>query len=279
MSKALIFGAGAFLLFGALGWLLLKENFLFFERAASPPPRLENPSASLLARSPCRGQGASSGAMALNKIQIDKIQTDKAQGEESAALATEKALGSSPAPPVNGAWKKKREKKNHPLEKSFFSKLKAKPGARPPRLAMLNRLAEQPLDWIIEDINGKVIDFYCYRGKARLALNLWATWCPPCIEELPSLSRLAQKSAGSVLIAAISTEPKEKVRRFIQKSFPDLSARLRIAVLSAAELGAFFPEDPLPVTYLFNKEGKLAHKAAGPRKWDTPDLMEQIQGL
>ncbi len=133
------------------------------------------------------------------------------------------------------------------------------------------------MDWIIKDINGEVIDFYCYRGKARLLVNLWATWCPPCIEELPSLSRLARKTAGSLLIAAVSTEPEGEVRRFIQRSFPHLSHHLKIAVLPAEQLKAYFPEDRLPVTYLFSGDGRLERKFAGPKKWDDPNLTRQMQ--
>ena len=150
-------------------------------------------------------------------------------------------------------------------------------GGRPSRLALLDRLADQPLDWIIQDINGEAVDFACYRGKARVVINLWATWCPPCIEELPALARLAQKSG--ILAAAVSTEPEAKVRQFIEKSFPGLSRHLKIAAVSAEEQKALFPEDPLPVTYLFNKEGKLAMKASGPRAWDDPHLTKQINSL
>ena len=56
---------------------------------------------------------------------------------------------------------------------------------------------DKPIDMVFKDIHADVIDLYCLRNKKTLIINFWATWCPPCIEELPALSQLAEKHKKS----------------------------------------------------------------------------------
>ncbi len=142
------------------------------------------------------------------------------------------------------------------------------------RVDRLNELMETPIDWIFKNIKGEVFDLYCYRGKKRILINLWATWCPPCIEELPSLSALAEQTKN-ILVIAVTTESLEVVNSFIQKSFPDLSESLQIVRVSKEELNQYFIPDSLPVTYLFNKEGKLESKILGARNWQEMSFTQQ----
>ena len=143
------------------------------------------------------------------------------------------------------------------------------------RADQINQLVEHPIDWIFKDIKGETFDLYCYRGRKRVIINLWATWCPPCIKELPSLSMLADKAVKDILIFAITTESLEVVNPFIQKSFSDLSQHLKIVKISSEELKKYFPSDSLPITYLFNKKGKLENKIIGDRDWLEMGLIQK----
>ena len=135
------------------------------------------------------------------------------------------------------------------------------------RLNKIVSLTEQPINWTVRDIEGKTL---VIKGTdQKLVVNLWATWCPPCIEELPSLSDLAEKLGPKGLVVALSTEPLEKVKRFIETSFPDLSPHLKIVSVAAEEQSRFFPLDNLPVTYLFNQKGLLIKKVIGAKDWRT----------
>ena len=133
------------------------------------------------------------------------------------------------------------------------------------RLNKIVSLTEQPIHWTVRDIEGKTV--VIKGGFKNLVVNLWATWCPPCIEELPSLSDLAEKLGREGLVVALSTEPLDKVQQFIQTSFPDLSPHLKIVSVTAAERNRFFPADNLPVTYLFNQKGLLMEKVVGAKDW------------
>ena len=142
----------------------------------------------------------------------------------------------------------------------------------------LTFLMENPIDWIFKDTRGDLIDLYCFRGKILL-INFWASWCPPCIQELPSLSDLAEKYEENIIVVALSTESPKRVKDFIEQSFPDLSARLKVAQVGKTQKAMYFPEDKLPVTYIFNKKGLLQWKELGVKDWSDPKLVQQLLQL
>ena len=133
------------------------------------------------------------------------------------------------------------------------------------RLNKTANLSQTPIDWTVRDINGNSVEIK--KGKTPLVINLWATWCAPCIEELPSLSALADREGREGLVVAVTTESLEKVRRFVKSAFPDLSLHLKIVSVSRREQNQFFPADNLPVTYLFDRNGLLVRKVTGARDW------------
>ena len=137
------------------------------------------------------------------------------------------------------------------------------------RLNQIESLTQEPIHWVVRDIYGKKVMISGTENFKGMAVNLWATWCPPCIEELVSLSDLAERSGPGSLVVAVTTEPLETVQRFIKTSFPDLSARFKIVSVSPEEQRRFFPADSLPVTYLFNKNGLLVRKVVGARDWGS----------
>lgn len=144
------------------------------------------------------------------------------------------------------------------------------------RIQKLERLMNKPIDWVLRDINGNVIDLYCFRGKKIVILNLWASWCPPCIQELPSLSRLAEKHHKQIAVIAVSSESKDTVKNFLKQAFSDLSPHFKIAHADKEDKLKYFPEDQLPVTYIFNRKGLLKVKEQGARDWSKPHIIQQI---
>lgn len=158
-------------------------------------------------------------------------------------------------------------------KKSFISKL-SNSTERLTRRDQMSKLKNEPLDLVVQDIKGKTWDLYCYRGQKHLIINLWATWCSPCVEELLSLSHFAEKTKENTVVIALSIESPETVFKFIKKAFPDLKKSLKIASLPEKKLRTYFPEDPLPVTYIFNKEGRLSKKIGGARNWNKREMIE-----
>lgn len=118
---------------------------------------------------------------------------------------------------------------------------------------------------VLKDLRGKVV-----------VLNFWATWCPPCIEEMPSLVRMQQQLKDRVTVLAVSVDEDDRAyRSFLKKNNIDLLT-VRDAQQKSNELyGSFkFPE-----TYIIDRDGVLRRKFIGPVDWTKPDILEYLQKL
>lgn len=126
-------------------------------------------------------------------------------------------------------------------------------------------------------LNGGAVSLSSLRGKVVL-VHFWATWCPPCVEEMPVLEQLYRSLAGQdVEILAVSVDEGGHgvVDPFIQRNkltFPILFSPDRSA---AASYGTFkFPE-----TYVVDREGIVRLKAIGPQDWMHPENVRVIREL
>ena len=144
------------------------------------------------------------------------------------------------------------------------------------RATKLNRLMDLAIDWVVIDLKGKPIDLYCFKGEKIIVLNFWATWCAPCIRELPSLSKLAESYKEEIFVVAVSTESETVVKNFLERSFKGLSPELKIAVVKEEEKLKLFPKDKTPTTYIFNKKGLLKTKHLGEVDWFNQSIIQQI---
>ena len=126
---------------------------------------------------------------------------------------------------------------------------------------------------LIEDLEGNAIDLDEFKGKVVI-LNFWATWCKPCISEMPSLDRLAKKSGvEELVILAASDENIDKIGRFAERNPHDFTyVHLKSNVYS---LGL----SVLPTTYIINRKGEIVEKIVGAREWDSEESYEMIKSI
>lgn len=149
--------------------------------------------------------------------------------------------------------------------------------SEPPEPARVRALTavEPPLPWpepAMTDLDGQPLGLPSGRP---VLVNLWATWCAPCIRELPSLDRLAK--SGTVVVVALSIDDKgaEAVRPFLAKlSLTNLTVALDPGMKSVAALGA----RGVPVTVLLDARGRIVARYEGGTEWDAPAMVEQIRG-
>ncbi len=118
-----------------------------------------------------------------------------------------------------------------------------------------------------------------FKGR-YLLLNLWATWCPPCIEELPSLSRLRTLRGGRKFdVIAISVDKNytgPRIARFLErKKISGLGAYYDVA----GDFQRTLAPRGLPTTYLIDPQGKVRFKMAGPAKWNSKDALAFIDSV
>lgn len=112
-----------------------------------------------------------------------------------------------------------------------------------------------------------------YRGRVVL-LNFWASWCPPCREEFPSLLRLQRDLGGRdfTVVAIAVADSEGAVSRFLEGRRPDFDVLLDDARRTADDYRAA----GVPVTYLVDREGRLLAGRTGPQHWDSPQMQRLI---
>lgn len=113
-----------------------------------------------------------------------------------------------------------------------------------------------------------------YKGRVVL-LNFWASWCPPCREEFPSLERLQQKLGGKdfTVLAISVSDSAEGVAGFLQGR----KAPFDILMDDDGKVSAAFRARGVPVTYLLDRQGRLLAGKTGPQHWDSPAMENLIR--
>jgi len=127
------------------------------------------------------------------------------------------------------------------------------------------------------DGNGRPLGLADFRGRTVL-LNVWATWCPPCREEMPSLDRLQQSLGGhdfEIVALSVDAGGAAAVKRFYKEiGVGRLAVYVDPAMRAPVELRA----PGLPTTLLIDADGRELGRHVGPARWDDPQTIRQISG-
>jgi thiol-disulfide isomerase/thioredoxin len=128
----------------------------------------------------------------------------------------------------------------------------------------------------LKDLEGREHALEAYRGKVVL-VNFWATWCAPCLEEMPSIERLRQSLAGRpfAVLAVNLAEPDERVRAFLAKvpvGFPVLMDREAAAARA-------WKARMLPATFIVGADGRVRYSYVGELDWSREPVRKQIADL
>ena len=153
-------------------------------------------------------------------------------------------------------------------------------GMSPPRATqILNELEKTGVpNFSYPDINGKVVSLSDFKGKVLL-VNIWATWCAPCVKEFPSMKGLVEHFKGEVAILAISHDKyREDIDSFI-KTFGGLPEDFVVVWDKDKSISKLFGTEVLPETYILSKEQKLLRKIAGETVWNEPMALEFFREL
>jgi peroxiredoxin len=126
------------------------------------------------------------------------------------------------------------------------------------------------------EIAGKPTHLSDYRGKV-VVLNFWATWCPPCVDEAPSLNRLQERIAGrgGVILGISIDEDPDAYAKFLR----DFSVPFPTGREPTRKLMHDYGTEMIPETYIIDRRGKLARKVIGPQQWDSPEMLAYFDAL
>jgi thiol-disulfide isomerase/thioredoxin len=124
--------------------------------------------------------------------------------------------------------------------------------------------------------SGAELDLARLRGRL-LVLNFWATWCAPCVAELPSLGRLQEQLGPAASVVAVSMdESAHDVRGFLAEHAPGIAVALDPGGRQARELAGVAA---LPVTYVVGSDGIVREAHLGARAWDRPETLRRLRAL
>jgi peroxiredoxin len=128
----------------------------------------------------------------------------------------------------------------------------------------------------LENMDGEIITLDQYKGRPVI-INFWATWCPPCREELPSMNRAWEKIKNEdIAMVAINVgEDEDTIFAFMG----DYPINFDLLLDTTGEIIGQWPIKGLPTTFVLDAEGRLVYRAIGGREWDAEDLLDNVRAL
>ena len=127
------------------------------------------------------------------------------------------------------------------------------------------------------DADGKPASLGDFAGKPAV-VNLWATWCRPCLKEMPSLERLQSQFAGRLVVAAISEDRAggKVVNPFVAEH---ALKGLKIYLDPKGEVAHAFKARGLPTSVVLDAKGRVVGKVEGPAEWDSARMTAVLEPL
>ncbi len=132
-------------------------------------------------------------------------------------------------------------------------------------------------DFTLESISGDKVSLSELRGKVVL-LNFWASWCPPCRDEIPSLYTLNAAMSGKnyrLLAVAIDEGGRNAVSQFLKKTGVSLPVLVDPGGVVAKRYGI----TGVPETFVIDRMGKIRKKVVGPIDWTEPEMIKYLNKL
>ena len=133
---------------------------------------------------------------------------------------------------------------------------------------VMSALSEDDYSFRFENTDGAILSLSDFRGEV-LFVNFWATWCPPCRAEMPSIQKLYDEYRDKVKFLMITGEEKEPVHRYIEKynyNFPVLFQR--------TSLPPSFSVSAIPHTFIISRDGRILLSKTGAAKWDSKEFKD-----
>jgi thiol-disulfide isomerase/thioredoxin len=138
-----------------------------------------------------------------------------------------------------------------------------------------NKLKDVDYNTVFVGLDGNKFEFSQTKGKV-VFFNLWATWCPPCVAEMPAIQELYDiyKNNDKVEFVLVSNEDLESISKFIKKkgfTFP--------VYMNQYRLPDAFQTNSIPTTFVISKSGKIVINQVGAANWSGEKMQETMDRL
>jgi cytochrome c biogenesis protein CcmG, thiol:disulfide interchange protein DsbE len=138
------------------------------------------------------------------------------------------------------------------------------------------KVGDQAPNFSIKTDTGKIITAHDFGGKL-LILNFWATWCPPCINEVPSLNQLQQELGPKGLVVLGVSEDEDP------KAYRDFLDRFRVSYMTSRdpskETKLKYGTLQIPESYLIDSTGRVVEKVVSDTNWASEQMVRHVQSL
>lgn len=133
-------------------------------------------------------------------------------------------------------------------------------------------------DFVLPSLDGNMVRLSDFRGKKAVFINFWATWCPPCRLEMPTMEKAYQEYKGQgleILAVSIDVGPKSVVREFMQEyglTFP-------VLMDPESEVMYLYRIFSIPASFLIDKKGIIRFKELGYRDWTKAESRKKLETI
>ncbi len=135
------------------------------------------------------------------------------------------------------------------------------------------QLQLKDFNWELMKPDGQTVNLESYKGQVLL-INNWATWCPPCIAEMPSLVKLYPEYKDKVVFIFVAQDKPEKVNAFLKKNNWHIPVYYR-----QSNAPALLQSSSIPTTFVINKSGKIVVKKTGAADWNSGQVHRILDKL
>lgn len=141
-------------------------------------------------------------------------------------------------------------------------------------------------DFSLVDIDGQMVSLQQYRGQVVL-LNFWATWCPPCVHEMPSMERIYQslRDRGFVVLGvSVDVDPGDadaegRSQGIVREYVDRLEVTFPILLDPHGQVEGAYDVSGLPTTYVIGRDGRIEGRIVGAREWDSAEYRARLEEL
>lgn len=135
------------------------------------------------------------------------------------------------------------------------------------------KLGNNVKDWTLFDLQGKQVKFSELNQKP-VFVNIWATWCPPCVAEIPGIEEIYNEYKNDVSFILVTNEDEETVKRFLKKNNYE-----EMPIYFAASTPLEFSSNSIPATFIVSRDGRIAVNKKGAARWNTSTTRNLLDEL
>lgn len=140
-------------------------------------------------------------------------------------------------------------------------------------IAQDERVVLNNYDWQLVDADGVSLNFNAFKNKV-VVVNYWATWCPPCIAEMPSFQNLYDAYKDDIVFLFVANDEQNKVDKFMKKKGYELPIYYQVSQ-SPSQMSS----NALPTTYIINESGEIVVEKTGAADWNSGKVRDLLDKL